>query len=431
MHIALYYPWLYLTSGAERSILELTRHSRHQWTLYTNRFEPENTFPGLSSCDVRVLSPVSVKRSVWATAAGCLRIMTQPLPLEEHDALVVVCEGLGDLAVLRNTKRPAVCVCLTPLRVAFDPIYRARVLQDRGWISRFAVRVGAALFRAVDRLAWKRYSRIICISEEARQRAVRGNLAFPEEVEVVHPGLGFRPLRPSHQFEKYFLLPGRIMWTKNIELGIRAYKLFRQENPDLADFRLVIAGIVDRKSESYLASLRELARDTAGIEFRIHPSDRELEELYESCYTVLFTAFNEDWGIVPIEGMSFGKPVISVDRGGPRESITHGVQGYLENPEPQAFADNLASLARDPERAREMGLAGHARSQFYTWTNFAGRIDDRLDEVVMSSEDSNTRGDPRRLDTPRPEAGTDKSARATMGGLQMIGAGYFSPEGEQ
>jgi hypothetical protein len=43
MKVALYYPWVYLTSGAERTILELTGRSRHEWTIFTNRFEPENT----------------------------------------------------------------------------------------------------------------------------------------------------------------------------------------------------------------------------------------------------------------------------------------------------------------------------------------------------------------------------------------------------
>ena len=47
MKVALYYPWVYLTSGAERTILELTAHSRHQWTIFTNRFDPDGTFPGV------------------------------------------------------------------------------------------------------------------------------------------------------------------------------------------------------------------------------------------------------------------------------------------------------------------------------------------------------------------------------------------------
>ncbi len=48
MKIAAYYPWIYLKGGAERALLETVTRSRHEWTLYTNHFEPEATFPEFS-----------------------------------------------------------------------------------------------------------------------------------------------------------------------------------------------------------------------------------------------------------------------------------------------------------------------------------------------------------------------------------------------
>jgi alpha-1,3/alpha-1,6-mannosyltransferase len=58
--------------------------------------------------------------------------------------------------------------------------------------------------------------------------------------------------------------------------------------------------------------------------------------------------------------MAAVRPVVACSSGGPLESVVHGSTGLLCEPTPQAFAAALASLARDPARARAMGEAGRA-----------------------------------------------------------------------
>jgi len=272
----------------------------------------------------------------------------------------------------------------------FDKAYRERILHERGSFARLVYHAGSWVFRKIDRVAWKKYARIVCISREAHNRASAGGLLPGEnKIEILYPAPGFQVERPSEQFDRYFFLPGRIMWTKNLELGIAAFREFKAGNVEFEDFRLVIAGIVDKKSESYYARLRKFAAGEPHIEFRMMPSDAELADLYRNCYGVLFTAFNEDWGIVPLESMTFGKPVIAVNRGGPRESIQTGVQGYLEEPEPAAFAKRMAEMASDPALTRRLGRAGFERAKRYTWQSFADRMDDEIDRVCGTSQNRN------------------------------------------
>jgi glycosyltransferase involved in cell wall biosynthesis len=383
LKVALYYPWVYLTSGGERVILEVTGRGRHQWTIFTNRFEPENTFPGFKDRNVVTLGTVSVKRSVGAAGSGALKILAQKLPLQGFDALVIVCEGFGDLVLFRNYSIPAICVCLTPLRLAFDSAYRQRCLEKRGPLDGALIRTGSAIFRYLDRMAWKRYSEILCISEEVKRRAVAGGLAAKSAIDVVNPGLGFEPPSPSGRFERFFLLPGRIMWTKNIELGISSFLAWKRQHPEFSDFRLVVAGIVDKKSQPYFQTLRELAGSTSEVEFHVHPTDAELAALYQSCYATLFTAFNEDWGIVPLESMAFGKPTIAVNRGGPRESIIDGENGFLVEPTAEDFGNAMSRLVDDPELCRRMGEAGHDHVQRFSWAEFSKRVDKALDSAAQ------------------------------------------------
>jgi glycosyltransferase involved in cell wall biosynthesis len=360
----------------------MVEHSRHEWTLLTNRFDRSNTFPGLSRLNVVELDSVSVERSVLTTAKSCLRLLTQRLPTADCDALVVVCEGLGDLVLFRNSL-PSLCLCLTPLRIAFDEAYRERWAETASPLKRVLVWAGTAAFRAVDRLAWRRYDRRFCISSEVRRRIVAGGLAEEHEVEVIYPALGVQPETVEPVFGDFFLLPGRIMWTKNVELGIAAFAEFRRRHPG---YRLVIAGMVDKKSEPYLRRLRSLSGD--GIEFRISPSDAELQDLYRTCRATLFTAFNEDYGIVPLEGMSYGKPAISVNRGGPLDTIHHGVNGFLEAPEVSAFAARMSELAASPDRCREMGKAAIVHARTFNWFDFAKRIDDAVESLVRTGSTS-------------------------------------------
>jgi glycosyltransferase involved in cell wall biosynthesis len=142
-----------------------------------------------------------------------------------------------------------------------------------------------------------------------------------------------------------------------------------------------VAGAVDKKSEPYLAHLKTVTADCPDIDFVVAPSDSELAALYASCRAVLFPAFNEDWGMVPLEGMAFGKPVIATNRGGPRESIRHGVDGFLEDPVPSAFAARMLDLARDERLAASLGRAAFARAGAFTWDRFVSRIDDEIDRL--------------------------------------------------
>lgn len=384
LRIAVYYPWIYLTSGAERTLLEFARRSRHEVVIFTSRYEPEATFPGLRDLDVRVLDSVSVHRSPLQVALSGLRIFTRKIDLGGFDALLVVCEGLGDLVVLRNLGIPAFNLCLTPLRIVFDSVYRATYLAQRSAPQRLAIRAASFVFRWIDRMAWRRYRLVFPISAEVKRRIEAGGLAPARKLHVVHPGVDLADFVPSAGYERTFFVPGRIMWTKNLELAIEAFRRFRERAPEPETWRLHIAGIVDGKSEIYLERLRALAGGDSAIEFGVHPSDKEMRSFYRSCFATLFTAFNEDWGLVVIEAMASGKPCVAVDRGGPREIVRHGHDGLLAEPEPGAFAEAMLRLVTEPGLRARIVEAGLASAERFGWQPFVDTLDCMLEESLRN-----------------------------------------------
>jgi len=388
MKIAAYYPWVYLHGGPERTIAAILAHSRHEWTVLTNRYEPEATFPGLKSAGIIELPRVSVRRSFRDVSAAALRLALQKLPLEGHDALVVFCEGLGDLVLLRKGAIPAVCLCFTPLRAAFDAHYQREYLAHNTgrWWREPLLALYAAGFRAIDRRLWRRYDGIVAISGEVRRRIVEGRLASAD-VPVYYPGVDLPRFVPTGVYEPNFVIPGRIMWTKNLQLAIDAFRLFLARRPEHRAFTLTIAGYVDRKSESYYAMLRERASGVPQIRFVVAPADEELRTLCANAYATLYPPFNEDWGLVPLEAMALGKPVVAVNRGGPRESVVDGDTGYLVDPTPECFAAAIERLADDPALVRRLGARARARAAAFDWTAFCERLDTYLDVVVTRQAD--------------------------------------------
>ena len=384
LRLAIYYPWLYLRSGGERTIYELVSRSRHDWTIITNRYDAGSTYPEFKNLNIVQMDNVSVRRTFRAVAGAAFRILFQKLPLEDYDAVLVFCEGLGDLILFRNSDVPAVCYCFTPLRAAFDEAYQERYLARTGnsVLRRFVLRAGAAVYRHADRLAWKRYRHVFSISHEVTRRILKHRLCMADKISLLYAGIDVRRMRPSYRYDPYFLIPGRIMWTKDTALGIRSFIEMKQRRPDLSDFRLVIAGFVDAKSEPYVAELRRLASGRDDIRFVISPEDEELHRLYRNCYATIYTPFNEDMGLIPVESMAFAKPVLTVDRGGPRETVMHGRTGFLLEPSPAAFADVMIELADEPARVEAIGRNGVEYAQKFDWTHFQETIDSFFEELA-------------------------------------------------
>lgn len=380
MKIAIYYPWVYLRSGVERMMLELVRRSRHDWTIFTSHYYPDQTFPEFSDLQIVELSRISVKRGYLAVSAAAVTILKQKIDLSDYDILVVSSEGLGDFITFRNHDVPVVCYCHTPLKVIHDRFVREKYLNENPRMKLPFI-IFSGIFRFFDRLAWKRYKHVFCNSNEVRKRILSSGLAPNEKVEVLRPGLDVKQMQPTCVFEKYFVVVGRIKWWKNVELAIESFREFKRRNPEFNEFKLQITGQVENGSEGYFAMLSDIAGDSGDVIFKRDPTESELLDSYRSSYCLLFPSLNEDWGMTPLEAMNFGKPVIAVNQGGPRESVVDGVTGYLVSPEPGAFADAMARLAGDTELARRLGEAAAARVQMYDWSYFVERFDTYLDSL--------------------------------------------------
>ncbi|KPI90492.1 putative dolichyl-P-Man:GDP-Man1GlcNAc2-PP-dolichyl alpha-1 3-mannosyltransferase [Leptomonas seymouri] len=164
---------------------------------------------------------------------------------------------------------------------------------------------------------------------------------------------------------------------------------------------LVVAGGYDpRLAENvqYAAELEayaaELMVPSDHIRFMRNINEDEKAVLLSSMRALVYTPSNEHFGIVPVEAMAYGKPVVAIANGGPCESVGDAEKedpstcgGLLSAPEASAFADKMARLARVASYAEKVGAQGRARIlQQFSMETFSSKLVRRLVALTVESD---------------------------------------------
>jgi glycosyltransferase involved in cell wall biosynthesis len=198
------------------------------------------------------------------------------------------------------------------------------------------------------------------------------------DINTYHPRLRSDALREQRGLTNRFtfLYVGRLAHEKNVEQIVEAYRLALPALP--ADgTRLVIAGAGPRE-----AALRAAA--PPGVVF-LGYLDRgtELPALYASADAFVFASLTETLGLVVLEAMASGLPVIATPAGGVADHLRDGENG-LAYPagDAQAMANAMVALATSPSRARALSLGARATAEALSWDHELDRLDSSYREVV-------------------------------------------------
>ncbi|MGT2509438.1 glycosyltransferase [Cupriavidus basilensis] len=229
-------------------------------------------------------------------------------------------------------------------------------------LKRFPGPFARAVVHLLDRIGMQpgRIRRYAAISHTVRQRADH----FPggREVEVFHHPTGLEGLGEDTADASggAIFTASRLVGPKRIGMIIDAYRVSGVTLP------LRIAGGGPEEQ-----ALRERAGNWPSIEFLGRLTDRQLVQEYARASFVPFVPSQEDYGLITLEAMLCGKPVLTVsDSGGPTELIEHGVNGMIAGPDPMSLAAAMRRMAEQPARTREMGQRARAYATRINWQSF-------------------------------------------------------------
>ncbi len=196
-----------------------------------------------------------------------------------------------------------ICYCHTPMRYIWD-LYDDYFGKERaGILTRLGMRTVRGYLRRWDVQTARHPQYFVANSHNVRQKIKR---IYGREATVIYPPVDVESIVPSRDDEKFFLVVSALVPYKRVDLAISACLTTGD--------RLVIIG--DGPESARL-------RRNAGpnIAFVGRASDEEVRSYYARCSAVIFPG-EEDFGIVPVEAMAAGKPVIAYGRGGATETVT-------------------------------------------------------------------------------------------------------------
>ncbi len=237
--------------------------------------------------------------------------------------------------------------------------YRNFNTEQAGFVKRLFAKVwSASLLRHLRRL-----DTLVVLTEKDREAWVE-----LDNVQVIPDPLSLQPSNISHQTSKRVVAIARYSHEKGIDLLLQAWALVEKQTDD---WRLDVYGDGDRSC--YEQQARELELDKS--RYQLHGRTNEVEKAYVDSDLFVLSSRFEGFGMVIVEAMACGLPVVAFDcPWGPRSIISDGEDGLLaENGNVQALADNLVRLMGDESLRRSMAQAGVRNVQRFSIDKIAGR----------------------------------------------------------
>ncbi|MBI5302576.1 MAG: glycosyltransferase family 4 protein [Chloroflexi bacterium] len=224
----------------------------------------------------------------------------------------------------------------------------------------------------------------IFVSEAARDYITQ---YFPGDYALIPNGVDCAQFCAPHiqPIERYndgrpnVLFVGRLEARKGFRHLIRAWHAIKQAQPDA---RLLVVGAYSHKDKAPFVRYAR-SHHVHGIHFIGYASPEELPRYFRTAtiFCAPSTGF-ESFGIVLLEAMAAGVPIVASDIAGYRTVLDPGIEGLLVPPKDEdALADAVGVLLRDPTRRAQMTTACKVKAAQYDWSIIAQRVLDYYDQV--------------------------------------------------
>jgi glycosyltransferase involved in cell wall biosynthesis len=255
-----------------------------------------------------------------------------PLALEMMDMsaydLIVSSEAGPAKWVIKDPDAWHICYCHSPLRYIWDQ--RDIYLQKIPALARPVAHAYASHLRHSDQLSAMRVDRFVANSSFVARRIAS---YYRRDAEVIHPPVDVGRFHIRSDVEDYYLFAGELRGYKGAALAIEACNRLNR--------KLYIVG------GGVTPDLCRLAGPT--ITFLGRLSDENYDLTLSRCRALLFPGV-EDFGIIPVEVMAAGRPVIARGKGGAMDSVVHGETGiHFDDPS----VEGLVSAMREFEAVED------------------------------------------------------------------------------
>jgi len=316
LKVAIIHDELLEYGGSERVLEELLNifPSADFYTLYFNKRDPTvySTFNKAhpKTSFLQHIPGLYKLRQYFSVVKLVSWLYFYLLNLSKYDLVITSSHSFNSKIVRKARDAYHLCYLYSP------PKYLYKETNEIAWIKRFPFNFLFfplfALLRFTDKKASGHPDVIVAISQEVKKRVAS---YYGRDAIVINP-----PVRLPKKIKRrkgkgnYYLFLSRLVRQKGIELAVIAATKYR--------LPLVVVGdghLNDR--------LEKMAGQTVTFLGRVE--DSEMPRVYSKAKALIYCAIDEDFGLVPVEAMAYGVPVVAYKSGGVKETVIDGKTGVL------------------------------------------------------------------------------------------------------
>jgi glycosyltransferase involved in cell wall biosynthesis len=261
---------------------------------------------------------------------------------------------------------PNLWYCSTPTR-AFHDLRDYILKNQRSPFHRVVTRIWIILHSFFENVSIRYVRRIVANSQNTKDRIEK---FYGRDATVLYPPVDTKHFHCAG-YGDFWLSVNRLYPEKRIEVQIEVFRQLQGEN-------LVIAGgcAAGDKDSHYIKGIRDSIPPNVTLLGEV--PENQLVDLYARCKGLICTAIDEDFGLTPLEAMASGKPVIAVNEGGYRESVTNDT-GILVEANPGSILAAIDTIAKNPAGYQE---ACHARAAVFDISRFSGSLSNTIADCM-------------------------------------------------
>lgn len=328
--VAIIHYWLVTMRGGER-VVERLLHMFPNADIFTHVYDPEAVSDVIRA---RTVHTSFINRLPGARRHYQKYLPLMPMALEHLDLrgydLIISSESGPAKGVITAPGATHLCYVHSPMRYLWDHYHDYR--DSTGLLNRALMPFLFHRMRQWDMSSAARVDTFLANSNFIRQRIAK---AWRRDADVVHPPVETDLFAKAERVDGNYLWVGQLVPYKRADLAIEAFNKLGLPLTVVGDGPLA-------------AEMQKLAGPTITIVPRMNFA--ELKDAYARCRALVFTA-EEDFGIVPVEVMASGRPVLALARGGALDSVNPSVSGLF-------FADQTVESLIDGVRRMEQWLPG-------------------------------------------------------------------------
>ena len=386
MKIALVHDWLVRLGGAERVLIAFHKIFPEA-PIYTLFYDKEFVSQYLPKAKISAsfLHKVPNIKKLHPWLKILMPFAIESIDLSDFDLIISSSHEFSH-GILSKQSAKHICFYHSPSRILWDRTYEyAKDFKERGKgaFKLSLIKLGQHFLRIWDHGASRRPDIVLANSKHVAQRIKK---YYGREAQVIYPPVEITASESAHRmapaqlsFKNYFLIVSQLYPHKNLDLAIEAFKR-------IPDLNLVIIGDgpeyknlkikIQQRFPASHGNLRRAKSKLRNVELLGFVSDEDLPVYYKGCLAYLICN-EEDFGISPLEAMSFGKPVLAYKKGGVQESVLEGKTGeFFDKLEPGSLSE-AAELINEKIKSghfNEMAIKKH--SEKFSFERFKKEVFD-------------------------------------------------------